>query len=113
MSILLDGKNSATKKHIEAIVKNYIRLFPEDYHIVIKGIQMQKGLHLDEFASAKKKGAPYTRALFEIPVELHEMLITGLEEEEMEWFKAGGRSRKEGALWFTKKFPEFALPVNI
>jgi hypothetical protein len=113
MITVLDGKNSATKKHIEAIVKNYIRLFPEDYKTVIEGIQMQKGLHLDEFASAKKKGAPYTRALFEIPLELQEMLITGLESDEMEWFKAGGKNRKEGALWFAKKFKEFALPSSV
>lgn len=110
---VLDGNNSGTKKHIEEIVKNYIRLYPEDYKIVIKGIQMQKGLHLDEFASAKKQGAPYTRALFEISLELNEMLIMGLEPDEMEWFKAGGKDRKEGALWFAKRFKEFALPENI
>lgn len=111
--MVLDGKNSATKKHIEAIVQKYILLHPEDYRIVIKGIQMQKGLHMDEFASAKKKGAPYTRALFEIPIELNEMLVMGLEPDEMEWFKAGGRTRKEGALWFAKRFKEFRLPENI
>lgn len=74
---------------------------------------MQKGLHLDEFASAKKKGAPYTRALYEIPVDLQEMLIMGLESDEMEWLKSGGANHKEGGRWFAKKFKEFALPSSL
>lgn len=74
---------------------------------------MQRGLFLDDFASAKLQGSPDTRALFEIPVDLHEMLVTNLSEEEMEWFKAGGRDRKEGALWFAKTFKDFTLPNKI
>lgn len=103
----------SAKAHIRAIVENYIRLYPEDFAIVKKGIEMQRGLHLDEFASAKLAGSSDMRGLFEIPVDLSEMLITGLSEEEMEWFKAGGASRKEGARWFAKTFKAFALPDSI
>lgn len=101
------------KTHIKEIVDIYIKLRPEDYALVIEGIRMQKGLHLDEFATASLAGSETTRGLFEIPVELSEMLITGLSEEEMEWFKAGGANRKEGGRWFAQTFKEFALPESI
>lgn len=104
--------NSA-KLHITKIVEDYIRLRPADFEIVKEGIKMQRGLHLDEFASAKLNGSAYTRALFEIPEELSQMFIMQLTEEEMEWFKAGGTNRKEGGLWFAKAFPAFALPSSI
>lgn len=101
------------KKHIEQIVRNYIRLYPKDYEIVKKGIEMQRGLYLDDFASAKHSGSATTRALYEIPERLHEMLVMGLEEEEMVWLKSGGASHKEGGRWFAKTFPAFKLPRNI
>lgn len=101
------------KKHITQIVRNYIRLYPEDYETVKKGIAMQKGLLLDaKFGTAKDTGSDM-RALFEIPADLSEMLIMGLEPEEMEWFKAGGANRKEGARWFAETFKDFALPNEI
>lgn len=73
---------------------------------------MQRGLMLDEFASARLQGSEM-RALFEIPVELSEMLIMGLSEDEMEWFKAGGADRKEGARWFAQTFKAFTLPEKV
>lgn len=100
------------QKHIRQVVETYIKLYPEEFEIVKEGIKMQRGLHLDEFASAKGTGSDM-RALFEIPVTLSEMLITDLSEEEMEWFKAGGRDRKEGGRWFAKTFTDFALPDSI
>lgn len=113
MTTVRDGKHSSAKKHIGIIVEAYKKLYPADYAIVVEGIKMQKYFHDDEFASAKLQGAAYTRALFEIPVELHEMLIQNLSEDDMAWFKAGGKDRKEGALWFAKKFREFAVPKTI
>lgn len=103
----------SAKKHIKEIVRNYIRLYPGDYEIVKEGVKMQKGLLLDtKFGVAKGQGSEM-RALFEIPADLSEMFIMGLEPEEMEWFKAGGADRKEGGRWFAKEFKEFALPDNI
>lgn len=104
--------NSA-KDHITQIVRNYIRLYPEDYETVKKGIEMQRHTLVDEeFGTAKGTGSDM-RALFEIPVDLSEMLIMGLTPEEMEWFKAGGPDRKEGARWFAKTFKAFTLPNKI
>lgn len=104
---------NSPKEHITQIVRNYIRLYPEDYQTVKKGVAMQRNLLLDsEFGTAKGTGSEM-RALFEIPADLSEMLIMGLEPEEMEWFKAGGKDRKEGARWFAKTFPDFTLPEKI
>lgn len=99
------------KVHIKKIVEDYIKLFPEDYETVKKGVQMQREALIDE-----KYGTGVgseMRALFEIPVDLSEMFIMNLTEEEMEWFKAGGVDRKEGGRWFARTFKEFALPNHI
>jgi len=101
------------KERIKQIVEAYINLFPEDYATVCDGIKLTRNTYADDFASAKKHGAPDMRALFEIPVDLSEMFIMQLSEEEMEWFKAGGSDRKAGGRWFAKTFKEFALPTNI
>lgn len=101
------------KDHITQIVEEYIRLFPEDYATVVDGIKMTRNTYADDYASAKANGSPDMRALFEIPVDLSEMLIMQLSEEEMEWFKAGGADRKAGGRWFAKSFPEFSLPNKI
>lgn len=101
------------KDHITQIVEEYIKLFPEDFQTVKDGIALSRGTYDDEYASAKLSGAPDMRALFEIPVDLSEMLIMQLTEEEMEWFKAGGKDRKEGGRWFAKNFPAFRLTGTI
>lgn len=103
----------SAKKHITQIVDDYIRLFPEDFETVKKGIEMQRHALIDEdYGSAKGTGSDM-RALFEIPVDLSEMFIMQLSEEEMEWFKAGGKDRKEGAKWFANTFKAFTLPNNV
>lgn len=101
---------TSTKKHIAHIVETYKKLNKAEYLTVCDGIRMQRDIHADKFASAKLQGSPDMRALFEIPMTLNEMLINNLDEGEMEWFKAGGTTRKEGARWFAKKFPEFRVP---
>lgn len=103
----------SAKKHITQIVENYIRLYPEDFETVKKGIEMQRATLIDdEFGSAIGTGSDM-RAMFEIPVDLSEMFIMGLNEEEMEWFKAGGADRKAGAKWFANAFPVFKLPNRV
>lgn len=102
----------SAKEHITSIVENYIRLYPEDFQTVKDGIEKTRHTYEDDDATAKLQGVPMMRALFEIPQDLSEMLIMGLTEEEMEWFKAGGKNRKEGSLWFARTFKAFALPRN-
>lgn len=101
------------KKHIKEIVKDYITMFPEEFAQFQEGMALQRNLLLDPtFAKAEGQGSDM-RALFEMPVTLSEMLITKLSEEEMEWFKAGGSNRKEGARWFAEEFPVFRTPDAI
>lgn len=103
----------SAKAHITKIVDDYKRLFPDDYQTVVKGIQLQRDMLLDQkFGTALGTGSDM-RALFEIPADLSEMFIMRLSEGEMEWFKAGGTNRKAGGRWFAKTFREFALPENI
>lgn len=101
----------SAKTHITQIVKDYIRLFPEDYETVKKGIEMQRVMLQDEeFGTAT---GSEMRALFEIPEDLSNMFIMQLTEEEMMWFKSGGTDGKEGGRWFANTFSAFTLPAKI
>jgi hypothetical protein len=100
-----------TKNRIKKIVEDYKRLFPEEYAIVVRGIQMKKELTRDKYASIE--GMFDGRALYEIPETLHNMLAHSLIQEDIVWLKSGGHDRKEGGRWFAKTFPEFALPDYI
>ena len=104
--------NSA-KSHIKEIVKLYVKLNPQEFEDFKKGIEMMRQLKHDDYASASSMGSKHTRALFEMPVSLHEMLINNLSEDELEWFKAGGPNRKDGGLWFARTFPAFRIPDKI
>lgn len=103
----------SAKDHITQIVEAYIKLFPQDYELFKDGMQHVRGNLKDEkFGTAEGTGSDM-RALFEMPVDLSEMLMMQLAEEEMEWFKAGGSDRKEGGRWFAKNFPVFRLADSI
>lgn len=101
------------KDHITKIVEEYIKMFPEDFVTFKKGMEMQRTMLKDEKYGEADGTESGMRALFEMPVDLSEMLIMQLIEEEMEWFKAGGANRKEGGRWFATNFPVFALPQQI
>ena len=101
------------KAHIREIVRLYITLNPGEFSDFKKGIEMMRALKHDDYASAASMGSKDTRALFEMPVTLHEMLVNNLTEEELEWFKAGGPNRKDGGLWFARTFPVFRIPDKI
>jgi len=101
------------KKHITEIVKLYVKLNLQEFEDFKKGVQMMRELKHDDYASAANMGSKDTRALFEMPVTLHEMLINNLTDEELEWFKAGGPNRKDGGLWFARSFPAFRIPEKI
>lgn len=98
------------KKHIKEIVQLYIKLNPGEFEDFKDGMKMVRATLKDEkFGSANA----YTRALYEMPESLHEMLIMGLHEDEMVWLKAGGLNKKEGGLWFARTFKDFAIPNSI
>lgn len=95
-----------TKKHITLLVNLYIKSHPLDYESFVKGVAMMRALTQDEFATLY--GSHDTRALFEMPEDLHNDLVMGLNEEEMVWFKS-----KIGGRWFAKTFKDFALAESI
>lgn len=103
----------SAKDHITQLVEEYIKLFPEDFTTFKKAMEMQRHMLKDESYALAEGTESGMRALFEMPVDLSEMLIMQLTEEEMEWFKAGGNDRKEGARWFAKKFKAFTLPQTV
>lgn len=103
----------SAKDHIRQLVEDYIKLFPEDFELFKDGVKRVRATLKDEkWGTAEGTGSDM-RALFEMPVDLSEMLIMKLTEEEMEWFKAGGVDRKEGARWFVNSFPAFKLADRV
>lgn len=103
----------SAKDHIKQIVESYITLFPDDFKVFKDGVAHIRGTLKDEKWGIAEGTGSEMRALFEMPVDLSEMLIMQLTEEEMGWFKAGGANRKEGARWFAQTFPAFRLANNV
>ena len=101
------------KASIKQIVADYKQLFPDEYQIVIKGIQATREMTKDDYASFFDESSSENRALYEISETLHGMFVNALSEEELKWLKSGGLNHKEGGRWFARTFPEFALPTKI
>ena len=95
-----------TNKRILNYVEVYKKAFPEEYSQACKGIKMQRELLKDEtgIVSGEHSGASAQRVLHEIPEKLYQALVGGLDGDELTYFKS-----KEGARWFTKAVPQFAL----
>lgn len=100
-----------TKQRIKKVVEDYIKMFPDEYAIAIRGTEALRQMTTDEFASID--GIYYGRALYEIPETLHSMLANNLPEEDIRWLKEGGADRKQGGRWFAKTFPVFAIATSI
>lgn len=102
------------KKHIRTIVEQYIKLYPQEFADFKDAMKMiRASLKDEEFGQAMVGTSSQTRALYELPENLHQMFVMNLEEEDMVWLKAGGVNRKEGGLWFAKTFKDFAIPTKI
>lgn len=99
-----ETSSSSTVKHaIRNVVQLYAMQHPRDYNAVCKAIAGKRKLNRNEFASLE--GTKFSRALFEIPEDLHTALVQRLSEDELKWFKSIPGSR-----WFAKTFREFSLP---
>lgn len=95
-----------TQKRILNLVEVYKRAFPNEYKMACDGIVMQRQLQAEETGTIKGEhsGASAQRVLYEIPEKLYQSIHTTLDGEELTYFKS-----KEGARWFTKNVPQFAL----
>lgn len=111
VSILEMSSMRSTKELIRKIVRQYIKLFPEEFETFKQGMEAVRAVTRNDFATLQ--GTSYSRALYEMPETLATMLLTGLNEEEMVWLKAGGMNGKEGGLWFARTFKDFCIPEKI
>lgn len=94
---------------ISMAVKDYMKMFPEEYNSVLKAIKIQKNSLKTELAEIKGSHG-ITRALYTIPEKLHEMISTKLnnEEDELAKFK-----ELDSARWFATKFPMFNITKKV
>lgn len=88
-----------TKKKIENIVKDYIKKYPAEYELLKEAIKMKRIMNKEGFDKQTDM-----RPLFELSETLQSMIITGLEDDEITWFKT-----KNGGNWFSKEFKVFSL----
>lgn len=96
-----------TKQRIKNLFKLYKDTWPEEYRTFCEGMEVNRQIMRDEFASVKD-GQIVGRALHEMPEKFYAAVIQELESEELEYFKS-----IDGARWFAKAFPECALPQKI
>ena len=97
---------SKTQKRILNMVEVYKLAFPEEYKQVCEAIIMSRKLLKEETGAVSgEHSAPSAqRVLHELPEKLYMAFVQGLDGEELDYFKS-----KEGARWFTKNCPQFAL----
>lgn len=95
-----------TQKRISNLVQVYKMAFPVEYKTACEAVVMQRQMQNDETGALKGEhsGASAQRILHEIPENLYMSFIKELDGDEMTYFKS-----KEGARWFTKTNPQFAL----
>lgn len=95
------------KFKLTKIVNDYIGLFPEEYENFKYSIEDTRHQLIDtKFGTAKGTGSEM-RALFEMPVTLNDMIVNGLNEAEISWFKT-----LEGGRWFANTFKVFMVPEH-
>lgn len=92
---------------IKKIVDKYIKQNYKEYCLVCQSIKDQRATQKNEFASTGYDG--YIAQLASIiPQTLDNLLLTGLDEEEVEYYKS-----KEGTEWFAREYSEFSPAIKI
>lgn len=102
----------SAKINIKKIVDEYIKMFPIEYEDFKHAMQYRRAtMHDAKFGTANTESG--MRALFEMPVTLHDMFTNNLTTDQLKWLKEGGSDGHEGAHWFARTFPAFKLPENV
>lgn len=99
--------NPKTKTKIRVAVKDYFRMFPEDWELCKMDIEYQRQNLLTDFAELPGT-QNLKRALFSVPEKLSGMIALKLSEEERQLF-----TQKENARWFATEFPQFRITSQI
>lgn len=100
-----------TAKHkIETAVKEYTRLFPEEYRLFKKATVEKVSRLKDDFATTGQSNV-IERHLYDVPEQLHSAIYQILTDQEYDWYT--GRGEFQGSLsaaqWFIGRFPEFKI----
>lgn len=101
------------KDKITQAVDIYIAANPEEFAVFQEAMVKARESLADERFGEAKDTQNRMRALFEMPVALHELIHNTLSEEETAWFKEGGANKREGARWFARTFPAFRIPHSV
>lgn len=93
--------------NIRMLVDEYKKIFPMEYAMFLKQMEINRLNTFNKFAEVKHTDA-IERKIVEYPETLYVILLDKLSSEEFTWF-----SSKEGARWFAKKYPEFRVATKL
>jgi hypothetical protein len=99
--------STQSKKAIEAVVRDYVRLAPDEFQTFREGMRMKVKNSLNNFAEMKG-GDFIIRELCELPQTLYAMLKVRLTDEDFTWFRT-----REGGVWFATKFKDFRVSKQV
>lgn len=99
--------NPKTKMKVRMAVKDYQKMFPDEYRDLLIVIEDQRQKLDNEMADLKSNHA-VKRGLFTVSEKLSTMIALKLSEEERVAFK-----EQENSRWFAHEFPQFRLTKNV
>lgn len=88
-------------------VKQYVKLFPEEYRVFKKETATKRSLQADKKLGQAKNEGIVERLVLEVPENLDQMIQTMLSPEEWKWFIS-----KDGVIWFANEFESFRIPEH-
>jgi len=95
------------KTKIGMIIKDYVKLQPEEYELFRKEMKQQRENNATKFAEVKEADT-IDRKLFEMPETLHAMIKVRLSDDEYNWWRT-----KEGAHWFINSYQDFRSTQSV
>lgn len=99
------------KEKITTAVREYQRLFPDEYQNFLKSNAVTINKLNDKWGSTGKGDHAIERHLFDTPEKLYYAINQILSAEELDWFFNRGAFIKntEGIKWFIETFPQFKV----
>ena len=99
-----------TKDKIKKMIKEYVKLFPDEYKLFIDSVRAKQQEKDTKFAEAKGSEV-IDRHLFDMPESLFIALKKIMTDEEWEWLFANGQYAKDyrGIKWFMRTFKQFNI----
>lgn len=99
-----------TKDKIKKMIREYIKLFPDEYTQFLDSVKAKRISKGTKFAETKGMEM-LDRHLFDMPESLFIALKKIMTDEEWEWLFANGKYAKDfhGIKWFMKTFEQFNI----